>query len=183
MAKHSVKLFKKARRYNFSLLESNKEFAYGKKRNYPPGESINPRFRRKLSNYGAQLQEKQKVKFMYGLSEKQLKIFFKKVRKQKSGVLGTNFLIRLESRLDNICYRFGVTHTRAAARQMVTHRHVRVNNKIINIPSYLLKPGDVVQISTKLAKNPHVLASLKSQTTTLPFVTFSATTLTGKYLR
>lgn len=183
MAKHSVKLFKKARRYNFSLLESNKEFAYGKKRNYPPGENINPRFRRKLSNYGAQLQEKQKVKFMYGLSEKQLKIFFKKVRKQKSGVLGTNFLIRLESRLDNICYRFGVTHTRAAARQMVTHRHVRVNNKIINIPSYLLKPGDVVQISTKLAKNPHVLASLKSQTTTLPFVTFSVTTLTGKYLR
>ena len=182
MAKHKVKLFKRARRCNFSVLETNKEFAKGKKRRYPPGENINPRFRSKQSGYGEQLQEKQKLRYMYGLTERQLKNNFKKVKKVK-GVLGNNFLNRLESRLDNICYRMGIGKTRAAARQIVSHKHIKVNDRVINIPSFIVKPGDKITVCPSFATNNVLKANLANQVRTLAFVKFDAKTMAGEYVR
>ena len=153
MARYTGPMYKKSRRLGFSVLESGKELA---KRPYAPGEHGQDR-RKKLSNYGVQLQEKQKVRFMYGLSEKQLHKLFEKALKMK-GVNGENLLKLLESRLDNLVYRIGFATTRKGARQLVNHGHVTVNGKKVNIPSYQVKPGDVIS----LAKNDKELAIVKS---------------------
>ncbi|GKT08315.1 30S ribosomal protein S4 [Desulforhabdus sp. TSK] len=114
------------------------------RRNYPPGQ--HGQGRSKFSDYGLQLREKQKIKRMYGLVEKQFKTYFKHADRQK-GVTGTNFLILLERRLDNAVYRMGFADSRAQARQVVRHNHILVNGKKVNIPSHLLRPGDVVSIT------------------------------------
>lgn len=114
------------------------------RRNYPPGQ--HGQSRGKFSDYGLQLREKQKIKRMYGLVEKQFKTYFKHADRQK-GVTGTNFLILLERRLDNAVYRFGFADSRSQARQVVRHNHVLVNGKKVNVPSYLLRPGDTVTIA------------------------------------
>lgn len=113
---------------------------------YPPGQ--HGLSRRKLSDYAMQLREKQKLKYMYGMLEKQFRLFFKKAERMK-GVTGDNLLQLLESRLDNTVYRLGFALSRTQSRQMVLHRHILVNNKVVNIASYLLKPGDVVQVREK----------------------------------
>ena len=141
MARYTGPMHKKSRRLGFSVLENGKELA---KRPYAPGEHGQDR-RKKLSNYGVQLQEKQKVRFMYGLSEKQLHKLFEKALKMK-GVNGENLLKLLESRLDNLVYRIGFATTRKGARQLVNHGHVTVNGKKVNIPSYQVKPGDVASL-------------------------------------
>lgn len=114
------------------------------RRNYPPGQ--HGQNRGKLSDYGLQLREKQKIKRMYGLIEKQFKSYFKEADRQK-GVTGTNFLVLLERRLDNTVYRLGFANSRSQARQLVRHNHFLVNGKKVNIPSYLLRPGDTIGVA------------------------------------
>jgi small subunit ribosomal protein S4 len=116
------------------------------RRNYPPGQ--HGQGRGKFSDYGLQLREKQKIKRMYGLVEKQFKTYFKEADRQK-GVTGTNFLILLERRLDNTIYRLGFANSRDQARQLVRHNHFLVNGKKVNIPSFLVRPGDKVSVIEK----------------------------------
>jgi small subunit ribosomal protein S4 len=113
------------------------------RRSYPPGQ--HGQARSKLSGYGVQLREKQKIRRMYGILENQFKATFKEAERQK-GITGTNLLVLLERRLDNAVYRFGFANSRAQARQIVRHNHFLVNGKKVNIPSYLLRPGDVVSV-------------------------------------
>jgi small subunit ribosomal protein S4 len=120
------------------------------RKSYPPGQHGQGR-RRKLSNYGVQLREKQRIKYLYGILEKQFRNYFKNAVKKK-GPTGHNLLIMLESRLDNSIYRIGFAPTRASARQLVNHRHFLVNNRIVNIPSFQLAAGDVVQVRDKSKK-------------------------------
>lgn len=115
------------------------------KKNYPPGQHGMNKKRRKTSEYGVQLLEKQKAKYTYGVLEKQFSNLFKKAQSNK-GVTGTVLLQLLESRLDNVVYRLGIAPTRAGARQLVSHRHIVVNGKVLNIPSALLKPGDIISV-------------------------------------
>jgi len=129
------------------------------RRNYPPGH--HGQRRGKLSNYGLQLREKQKIKRMYRLDEKQFKTYFKEADRQK-GVTGTNFLTLLERRLDNTVYRFGFANSRDQARQLVRHNHFRVNGRKVNIPSYLLRPGDVVSVREKSRQLPSIIDALEA---------------------
>jgi len=148
MARYTGPRSKICRRLDFPAFESPK-FASIRK-NYAPGQH-GQGFRRKLSNYGIQLREKQRIKYLYGVLEKQFRNYFKKASK-KVGPTGHNLLIFLESRLDNTVYRLGMAPTRRAARQLVSHKHFLVNNKIVNIPSYSLKEGDVIQVRDKSKK-------------------------------
>ena len=108
---------------------------------------------RKMSEYGLQLREKQRAKFIYGILEKQFRNTFEKASKKK-GITGENLLIMLEERLDNVVYRLGLSTTRREARQLVVHRHFTVNGKIVNIPSYQVKPGDVIKVREKSQSSP-----------------------------
>lgn len=117
------------------------------RRGYPPGQH-GERRGRKVSDYGIQLREKQKVKRMYGLTEKQFRLFFKRANQQK-GITGTNLLVMLERRLDNLVYRMGFVNSRTQGRHFVRHNHFTVNGKKVNIPSFLVKPGDVVEVREK----------------------------------
>ena len=126
---------------------------------YSPGQHGQSR-RSKLSNYGIQLQEKQKIKFMYGLLEKQFRLTFVRAEKMK-GETGTNMLQILESRLDNVVYRLGFAPSRPAARQLVSHKHFLVNNKIVNISSFIVKPGDVIEVREKSRKMDIILESMR----------------------
>ena len=120
------------------------------RRGYPPGQH-GERRGRKISDYGIQLREKQKVKRMYGLTEKQFRLFFQRANRQK-GITGTNLLVLLERRLDNSVYRMGFVNSRTQGRHLVRHNHFTVNGKKVNIPSYLIKPGDVVEVREKSRK-------------------------------
>jgi small subunit ribosomal protein S4 len=131
------------------------------RRNYPPGQ--HGQGRGKMSDYGLQLREKQKIKRLYGLVEKQFKSYFKEADRQK-GVTGTNFLVLLERRLDNTAYRMGFANSRSQARQLVRHSHFLVNGKKVNIPSYLLRPGDTVTV----AEGSRNLAAINESMGALP---------------
>jgi len=129
------------------------------RRGYPPGQ--HGQRRAKFSSYGVQLREKQKVKRMYGLMEKQFRNFFEKAEKQK-GITGTNLLILLERRLDNMVYRLGFANSRSEARQLVRLNHFNVNGQKVNIPSYLVKAGDVIELREKSQKIAKIGESLES---------------------
>ena len=118
------------------------------RKNYPPGQHGNSRRRRKLSEYGIQLKEKQKAKYTYGILEKQFSNLFKKASRAK-GITGEVLLQLLESRLDNVVYRLGIAPTRNGARQLVSHRHIMVNGNIVNIPSFSVRPGEIVAVREK----------------------------------
>lgn len=180
MSRFRKGLFKKARRYSFSVLENNKEFSKGKKRTYPPGQHGQKRQRPK--DYKTQLFEKQKVRFLYGMTESQLRLTFVRAAKQK-GVLGDNFLFALESRLDNLVFRLGFAPTRAAARQLVNHQHVLVNEHVVDIPSYEVSVGDQISLQSKAKTFDVVKASLSQQPKTLPFVALNRKAMTGTYVR
>ena len=148
MARYTGPRARLCRRLEFPVFESPK---FGNiRKSYPPGQHGQGR-RRKLSNYGVQLREKQRIKYLYGILEKQFRNYFKNAVKKK-GPTGHNLLIMLESRLDNSIYRIGFAPTRASARQLVNHRHFLVNNRIVNIPSFQLAAGDVVQVRDKSKK-------------------------------
>ena len=178
MARYTGSSYKQARRVGFSLLENGKELA---RRPYGPGQHGNGR-RGKLSDYGVQLKEKQKVRFMYGLNERQFKNTFKKAEKIK-GVKGTNFLRLLESRLDNLVYRTGFASTRRGARQLVNHGHVTVNGKKVDIPSYQVKVGDVISLRDK-DKNLKVVAeSLSKVNKRVDFIKYDEKKMECTYVR
>lgn len=151
------------------------------KKNYPPGQHGTSR-RTKISEYGIQLREKQKVKRIYGLLERQFKNYFEKALKQK-GRTGENLIKLLERRLDNVVYRLGFAPSRKAARQLVRHRHILVDGKIVDIPSYLLKPGQVVSIKEKSKALDIIHNSLKRvKEGTYPWLQIDKATLSGTFL-
>ena len=158
MARYTGPAFKKSRRYGFSTLENGKDLA---KRPYAPGQHGVDR-RRKSSEYGTQLNEKQKIRFMYGLNEKQFKRLFQKAGKM-AGVHGENFLKLLESRLDNVVYRMGLAPTRRAARQIVNHGHILVNGVKTDIPSFECKPGTVISVKENSLEHPVIKASIEAK--------------------
>jgi len=178
MSRYTGPRFKKSRRLGFSILETGKELA---RKPYIPGEHGQAR-RKKPSDYGIQLTEKQKVKFMYGLNERSFKRLFEKAGKIK-GVHGENFLISLESRLDNIVYRLGFSNTRSGARQLVNHGHVLVNGKKQDIPSFEVKPGDTISLREKSQNHKAVLEALENKKIRVAFVTFDDKKKEGKYIR
>ena len=171
MARYTGPNNKQSRRVGFSVLESGIEFAKGKKRAYGPGQHGADR-KRKPSNYSVQLTEKQKARFMYGISEKQFKKLVEESGKMK-GVHGENLLFLLESRLDNITYRAGFASTRRAARQLVNHGHVTVNGKKVDIPSYRVKIGDIVSLKEDDKNLKVVNESLEKITKRVDFITYN----------
>ncbi|HPF82825.1 MAG TPA: 30S ribosomal protein S4 [Bacilli bacterium] len=177
MSRYTGSTFRRARRVGFSITETGKELA---KKAYVPGQHGQKRAK-KASNYGIQLTEKQKVRFMYGVNEKQFRKTFDLAGKMK-GVHGENFLRLLESRLDNLVYRIGFATTRNGARQLVNHGHITVNGKKVDIPSYTCKVGDVISI--KPGKDLVVVkASLESLQKRVEFVTFDEAKMAGTYVR
>ena len=178
MSRYTGASYRKSRRLGFSILENGKELA---KKPYAPGLHGQKRAK-KLSNYGIQLQEKQKVRFMYGLNEKQFRKTFEEAGKLK-GVHGENFLRLLESRLDNLVYRIGFASTRKGARQLVNHGHITVNGKKVNIPSYRCIPADVIAIKENDKNLSVVKSSLEALNNRVEFVTFDEAKMAGTYVR
>ena len=178
MSRYTGPSYKKARRVGFSISETGKELA---RRPYGPGQHGNER-KGKLSDYGTQLKEKQKVRFMYGVNERQFKKTFTEAGKMQ-GIHGTNFLRLLESRLDNLVYIIGFASTRRGARQLVSHGHVTVNGKKVNIPSYRVKPGDVISLKDD-DKNLKVVAeSLAKVSKRVEFINYDEGKMEATYVR
>lgn len=178
MSRYTGSSFRKSRRLGFSTLENGKELA---RKPYAPGIHGQKRAK-KLSNYGVQLQEKQKVRFMYGLNEKQFKKTFEDAGKLK-GVHGENFLKLLESRLDNLVYRVGFASTRRAARQLVNHGHITVNGKKVNIPSYRCKVGDVISVKESDKDLVVVKTALEALAKRVEFITYDEKNMAGTFVR
>ena len=160
MAKINTPRGKLVRKFGENIFGNPKYDRLLNRKPYGPGQHAQTR-RGKISNYGTQLQEKQKIKFMYGLLEKQFRITFKKAEKLK-GETGTNMLQLLERRLDNVVYRLGFSPTRPAARQLVSHKHFLVNGIAVNIPSYILKPGDTISVRDRSKKMDIILNSIRT---------------------
>ena len=186
MARYTGPVYKKSRRLGFSILENGKELA---KRPYAPGQHGADR-RKKISEYGVQLQEKQKVRLMYGLNEKQFRKVFDKASKMQ-GIAGENLLRLLESRLDNLAYRMGLAKTRRGARQLVNHGHLTVNGVKVDIPSFTCKPGDVIAVketsksSAKFNSLSHkaLKEALEATLNRVAFVSFDDKKMSGEYVR
>ena len=178
MSRNTGSVWKKSRRLGFSVLETGEELT---RRNTIPGQHGNAR-RPKLTNYGIQLQEKQRIRHTYQLSEKQFYNTYLKASK-KAGSAGENFLVMLESRLDNIVYRMGFARTRRASRQLVNHGPVLVDGKKVDIPSFQVKPGQVIEIRER-AKNLSVInEALEAATATVDFVEVNKDAKKGTYVR
>ncbi|SDJ66094.1 30S ribosomal protein S4 [Salimicrobium halophilum] len=178
MARYTGPTWKKSRRYGISLSGTGKEL---EKRPYAPGEH-GPNQRKKQSEYGTQLQEKQKLRFMYGLTERQFRRLFDQAAKMK-GVHGENFMILLESRLDNLVYRLGLARTRAQARQLVTHGHVTVDGGRVDIPSYRMKPGQTISLREKSQNLSVVVDALEANNFVPEYLSFDEEKREGSYTR
>lgn len=178
MSRYTGPAYKKSRKLGFSCLENGKELA---RRPYAPGIHGTSR-RRKLSEYGIQLEEKQKVRFMYGLTEKQFAHTFERASKMK-GIAGENFLKLLESRLDNVVYRMGLANTRRGARQLVNHGHILVNGECVDIPSYTVKVGSTISVKEKSLNHPAMKQALENTLNRPAYVEFDDKKMTGTYLR
>ena len=178
MARYTGPNNKQARRVSFSILENGKDIA---KRPYGPGQHGKDK-KRKPSNYAIQLNEKQKVRFMYGISEKQFKKLVNDSAKMK-GVHGENLLILLESRLDNLVYRAGFATTRRGARQLVNHGHITVNGKKVDIPSYRVKPGDVIAIKENSADHKGIEIALANKIKRVDFINYDEAKRTATHVR
>tara|TARA_Y100001970_G_C13870864_1_gene668925 strand:+ start:48 stop:659 length:612 start_codon:yes stop_codon:yes gene_type:complete len=180
MARYTGPRARVCRRLEFPVFESPK-FSNPRK-NYPPGQHGDSR-RRKLSNYGLQLREKQRIKYMYGLLEKQFRNYFKKSQ-AKAGPTGHNLLAMLESRLDNTIFRLGFASTRRSARQLVSHKHFLVNNRVVNIPSFQLKADDIIQVRDKSKKIEVFHESLRrvQGDNPMPWLEIDKAKLIGRFL-
>ena len=178
MARYTGPSYKKARRVGFSVSETGKELS---RRPYGPGQHGQDR-KGKSSDYGTQLKEKQKVRFMYGLNERQFRKTFEEAA-HMAGVNGTNFLKLLESRLDNLAYRIGFASTRRGARQLVNHGHVTVNGKKVNIPSYRCKPGDVISLKEDDKNLKVVTESLSKVSKRVEFINYDEGKMEATYVR
>ena len=178
MARYTGPSTKIARKFGEPIYGADK---YYEKRNFPPGQHGAARKRgRKTTEYGNQLKEKQKVKYMYGVLERQFRNTYDRASRM-AGQKGENLIFLLESRLDNIVYRLGIAPTRAAARQLVLHRHITLNGAICNIPSAQVKAGDVVAVRER-SKSLEVIQNSIASASKYSWLEFDANTLTGKYL-
>lgn len=177
MSRYTGPSWKLSRRLGISLTETGKEIA---KRNYPPGQHGNQR--QKISEYGSQLQEKQKLRFMYGLNERQFATLYKRAGKME-GKHGENFMILLETRLDNLVYRLGYANTRRQARQLVNHGHITVDGKRVDIPSYLVSPEQVIALRERSQDLALIKENLESTISRLEFLSFDENSKEGKMTR
>ena len=178
MARYTGPKTKIARKFGEPIYGSDK---YYEKRNFPPGQHGAAKKRKKVSEYGIQLQEKQKAKYTYGILERQFRNIFDKASKKK-GITGEILLQLIESRIDNTVYRLGIAPTRDAARQLVSHRHITVNGKVMNIPSAMLKPGDIVAVREKSKSLEVITNSVAGRSVSFPWLEWDSATLTGKFM-
>jgi len=178
MARFTGSVWKKSRRLGISLTGTGKEL---EKRPYAPGQH-GPNQRKKLSEYGMQLQEKQKLRFMFGINERQFRSMFDIAGKMK-GVHGENFLILLESRLDNIVYRMGLARTRRQARQLVNHGHIVVDGGRVDIPSYHVKPGQTIGVREKSANLDIIKDAIEVNNFVPEYLNFDEEKVEGSYVR
>ncbi len=178
MARYTGPKSRIARKFGEPIFGADKVLS---KKNYPPGQHGNSR-RKKTSEYGIQLREKQKAKYTYGVLEKQFRIIFEKASRSK-GITGEVLLQLLEVRLDNLVFRLGLAPTRDAARQLVSHRHIVVDGKVVNIPSYSVKPGQVIGVREK-AKSLEIITDALAgfNHSKYPWIEWDQTTLSGKLL-
>ena len=178
MARYTGPKTKIARKFGEPIFGEDKSF---EKRNYPPGQHGNNRRRGKKSEYAIQLMEKQKAKFTYGILEKQFRNLFEKANRSK-GVRGEVLLQLCESRLDNVVFRFGLSNSRSGARQLVSHRHITVNGKIVNIPSYRVKEGDVVGVREKSKSLQVIQTAVDQNIAVYEWLTWNKDTLEGTFV-
>ncbi|MCL2289920.1 MAG: 30S ribosomal protein S4 [Bacteroidetes bacterium] len=178
MARYTGPQTKIARKFREPIFGPDK---YLDKKNYPPGQHGQAKKRGKMSQYGEQLQEKQKAKYTYGMLERQFKKLFLKAASKK-GITGDNLMKFIESRLDNVVYRLGIAPTRAAARQLVNHRHISLNGKICNIPSTLLVPGDIIAVRERSKSLEVVANSLNGRGNAYSWLEWDGGLMTGKFM-
>ncbi len=178
MARYIGPKTKIARKFGDPIFGPDK---YLQKKNYPPGEHGVSKRRGKKSEYAIQLSEKQKAKYTYGILEKQFSNLFKKASKSKM-VTGEALLVFCESRLDNTIFRLGMSTTRSGARQLVSHKHITVNGSVVNIPSFSLKPGDVISIREKSKSLECITNSLSINNEIVDWLEWNPDNMTGKYL-
>lgn len=179
MARYTGPKSKIARKFREAIYGPDKAL---ERKNYPPGQHGLSKKRSKQSEYAVQLMEKQKAKYIYGVLEKQFANLFDKAHR-KHGITGENLLKFLEARLDNTVYRLGIANSRRAARQIVSHKHVTVNGEVVNIPSYALKPGDVVAVREK-SKSLEAITTSVAQTKVAKYnwLEWDSASMTGKFL-
>ncbi len=178
MARYRGPVWKKSRRFGISLTGTGKELD---KRPYAPGQH-GPTQRKKLSEYGLQLQEKQKLRYMYGLNERQFRNLFNKAGKMK-GIHGENFMILLESRLDNLVYRLGFARTRRQARQLVNHGHILVDGRRVDIPSYTVSPGQTIGLRERSRNLDIIKEALEVNNFVPDYMSFDEDKMEGTYTR
>ncbi|HIX01399.1 MAG TPA: 30S ribosomal protein S4 [Candidatus Ligilactobacillus excrementigallinarum] len=178
MSRYTGPSWKVSRRLGISLTGTGKELS---RRPYAPGQ--HGQSRRKLSEYGMQLREKQKLRMMYGLTERQFANTFKRAGKIREGKHGDNFMILLEQRLDNVVYRLGLATTRRQARQLVNHGHITVDGKRVDIPSYEVKPGQVISLRERSKNLQIVKDALEAVVGRAPFVSFDEDKMEGTLVR
>ena len=178
MARYIGPKTKVARKFGDPIFGSDKSF---ERKNYPPGMHGINRKRKKLSEYGLQLKEKQKAKSTYGVLERQFSNLFKKASRSK-GITGEVLLQLLESRLDNVVYRLSIAPTRSGARQLVSHRHITVNDEIVNIPSYLLRAGDIIGVREKSKALQIIKNSISDYKNAYSWLEWDSNQMTGKFL-
>jgi small subunit ribosomal protein S4 len=167
-----------SRKFREPIFGPDKNF---EKRNYPPGQHGNSKKRAKVSEYSTQLMEKQKVKYMYGILERQFAKIFDRANRME-GITGENLLKLIESRLDNVVYRLGLSSSRSGARQLVSHRHITVNGKLVNIPSYTLRAGDVVAVREKSKSLETITESLASRMAKYGWLEWDGSQMSGKFI-
>jgi len=178
MARYIGPKTKIARKFGDPIYGPDKNYD---KKNYPPGQHGINKKRKKLSEYGIQLREKQKAKYTYGVLERQFANLFEKAQSSK-GVTGEVLLQLLESRLDNLVYRLGISPTRSGARQLVSHRHITVNNQVVNVPSFSVKPGDIVGVREKSKSLEVIQNSLGSRRVNVSWLEWDSASLAGKLI-
>lgn len=178
MARYTGPSTKIARKFGEAIFGDDKSF---EKKNYPPGQHGQNRRRGKKSEYAIQLMEKQKAKYTYGILERQFRNLFAKANRSK-GVTGEVLLQLCESRLDNLVYRFGITSSRRAARQLVSHRHITVDGEIVNIPSFQVKPGQVIGVREKSKSVQAIADSLSSRSAAYDWLNWNDAKLEGTFV-
>ncbi|MDZ7614434.1 MAG: 30S ribosomal protein S4 [Flavobacteriaceae bacterium] len=179
MARYTGPKSKIARKFGLPIFGEDKAL---ERRNYPPGQHGMNRRRGKRSEYAIQLNEKQKAKYTYGILERQFRNLFEKASRTK-GITGEVLLQLCESRLDNVVYRMGVSPSRSGARQLVSHRHITVNGEIINIPSYLLKEGDIVGVREKSKSLDAIVRSLSLNKSVYEWLNWNSETMEGRFIK
>jgi len=178
MARYIGPKSKVARKFRDPIFGPDKSY---ERKNYPPGQHGNSKRRRKQSEYSVQLMEKQKAKYTYGILERQFKNVFVQASRKK-GITGEILLQLIEARLDNVVFRMGISPTRAGARQLVSHRHITVNGEVLNIPSYSVKPGDMIGVREKSKSLEAITNSLSGSAHNFSWIEWNDDTISGKFL-